>query len=96
VLTNVISQIKTISARPILSPPEYQDGHERISRRRLQTRTAQATVGGECNTAAPEVSNRVSEKEPQEETDLWKKSAGDVAVRYGAFGNVEERRFSAA
>jgi hypothetical protein len=77
VLINVISQITTSSARPIPSPPEYQERRERISRRPFATLTARATVGGECNTAAPEESNRVSEKEPQNETELWKNASGD-------------------
>jgi hypothetical protein len=45
----------------------------------VATPAARATVGGECNTATPEESNRLSEKEPQKETELWKKnSPGDV------------------
>jgi hypothetical protein len=37
-----------------------------------------ATVGGECNTAAREESNSLSEKESQKQTGLWKKSPSDV------------------
>jgi hypothetical protein len=78
----VISQITTNSARPIPSPPEYQAQIARKTRKdfptTIATPAARATVGGECNTAAPEESNRVSEKEPQKETELWKKLPRDV------------------
>src|SRR5579871_927808 len=65
VLIRVISQIKTINARPIPQPSRTL----RTTQKDFPTAAAciptlQATVGGECNTSATEKSKRENPPEP--------------------------------
>src|SRR5579871_4263268 len=62
VLTRVITQINSSNARPIPQSSHDERRYERISPRRLPCPTTQATVGGECTTAARQNSKRVIEE----------------------------------